>query len=323
MQLIRSGSKGVRRFVGPIVGIGIFAVALWLLQHELSAYNYRDVVQSLGEIPAYRLLLALALTAANFVVLTGFDVLALRFIRRRLDYRRVFLASFTGFAFSQALGFPLLTGGSVRYRLYSAWGLCAEEVTNVVAFSGLTFFLGLFTISGLVLVGRTAGTAELLALPGWAAQIIGALLLLAVVSYLVWNVRRTRPLRVWRWSFPVSSPRMTLLQMVVSSLDWVLAASVLFVLLPAGTVSYHSLVQIFVLAQFTGIVSHVPGGLGVFEAVFFLLVPDHTPESLVLASLLAYRGIYTLLPLVTAAILFAVHEGLKRRGRTAPPRTGG
>lgn len=322
MPLIRSGSKSVRRVVGPIVGIGIFAAALWLLQHELRAYNYRDVVQSLGEIPAHRLLLALALTAANFVVLTGFDVLALRFIRRHLDYRRVFLASFTGFAFSQALGFPLLTGGSVRYRLYSAWGLCAEEVTNVVAFSGLTFFLGLFTISGLVLVGRTAGTAELLALPGWAAQIIGALLLLIVAFYLIWNVRRTRPLRVWRWSFPVSSARMTLLQMVVSSLDWVLAASVLFVLLPGGTVSYHSLVQIFVLAQFTGLVSNVPGGLGVFEAVVFLLIPRHTPESLVLASLLAYRGIYTLLPLITAAILFALHEALKRRGRGKRPRTG-
>lgn len=313
MPTVGSHEKKLRRTVRSILGLALFAGAIWLLQRELRAYNFNDVYHALGEIPNPRLLLALGLTAANFLTLSGVDLLAVRFIGRRLPYPKVLLASFTGFAVSQSLGFPLITAATVRYRLYSRWGISAQEVTNILACCGLAFFLGLFTVLGVILLGQAAIPAEVLNLPGGIESYLGLLLLLLVASYLAWNAYRQQPLRIKGWTFPRAPLRFSLAQIAISTLEWGLLASILFVLLPPGLVSYPGLLQIVVLAQLAGILSNVPGGLGVFEAVIFLLLPAGAPEDLVLASLLAYRGIYTLLPLLLAATLFAGHE-LAHRG---------
>jgi uncharacterized membrane protein YbhN (UPF0104 family) len=313
MPQIWPGKKSVRRIAGVALGLGLFAGALWLLQRELRAYDLQDIAEALGGIPNLRILMALGLTAANFMVLSQVDLLALRFIGRRISYRRVLFASFSGFAISQSLGFPLITSATVRYRLYSGWGASPREVTNIVAFAGVTFFLGLFATLGVVLIGQPAVPTEVISLPAAAERSIGLLLLLAVVGYICWNSFRQHPLRILRWTFPLAPIRITLAQIWVAVMDWVLLAAILFVLLPPGTISYPGLLQIFVLAQLAGILSNVPGGLGVFEAVIFLLLPPAAPEDLVLASLIAYRGIYTLLPLVIAAVLLAGNEVTRRR----------
>lgn len=307
-----SGKRSVRRIAGMVLGVGLFAGALWLLQNELRAYEFQDVAQALAEIPNLRLLLALGLTAANFILLSRVDLLALRFIGRRIRYRKILFASFSGFACSQSLGFPLITSATVRYRLYSNWGVSLREVANIIAFASVTFLLGLCTILGIILIGQPAVPTEVIRLPGAAERSIGLLLLMAVVGYLCWNYFREQPLRIFRWTFPLAPIQISLAQIWVAVLDWVLLAAILFVLLPAGTISYPSLLQIFVLAQLAGILSNVPGGLGVFEAVIFLLLPAAASEDLVLASLIAYRGIYTLLPLLIAAVLLAGHEILQR-----------
>jgi uncharacterized membrane protein YbhN (UPF0104 family) len=295
------------------MGLALFGGAIWLLQRELRAYNLQDIFHALAGISNPRLLLALGLTATNFMVLSGVDLIAIRFIRRRLEYRKVLFASFTGFAISQSLGFPLITAATVRYRLYSRWGISPQEVTSILASCGLTFCLGLFAILGIILLGQPAVPTEVLRLPGDAERYIGLLLLLGVAGYLTWNAFRSAPLQVLRWKFPVAPIRMSLAQIGVSILEWALLASILYVLLPAGLISFPGVLQIVVLAQMTGIISNVPGGLGVFEAVVFLLLPDGAPEDLVLASLLAYRGIYTLLPLLIATTLLAGHEVAHRR----------
>jgi uncharacterized membrane protein YbhN (UPF0104 family) len=304
----RSRIGRLRRITGAILGLGLFAGAIWLLQRELRAYNFQDIYHALVEIPNPRLLLALGLTAANFLALSGVDRLALHFIGRRIEYRKVLLASFCGFAFSQSLGFPLITAATVRYRLYSRWGVSTSDVTNILAFCGLTFFLGLFAILGVILLGQPSVPTEVIRLPAAAERAVGSLLLLIVVGYLVWNAYRRHPLRFMGWEFPVPPIRISLAQVGISALDWILIATILYVLLPAGSISYLVLVQIVVLAQLAGIISNVPGGLGVFEAVIFLLLPTELPENLVLASLLAYRGICTMLPLITATICLAGHE---------------
>jgi uncharacterized membrane protein YbhN (UPF0104 family) len=303
----------IRRAARSIVGLGLFGGAIWLLQRELRAYNFQDVYHALGEIPNLRLLLALGLTAANFLVLSGVDLLALRFIGRRIEYRKILFASFSGFAVSQSLGFPLITAATVRYRLYSRWGISPQDVTNILAFCGLTFFLGLFAILGVVLLGKPAVPTEVLRLPGAMERYFGLLLLLIVAAYLAWSAYRQHPLRVLNWRFPVAPIRISLAQIGVSALEWLLLVSIFYTLLPPGLISYPGLLQIVVLAQLAGILSNVPGGLGVFEAVIFLLLPEGVPEDLILASLLAYRGIYTLLPLLIATTLLAGHEVAHRR----------
>lgn len=315
MPVVGSSERRIQRVARPIIGLALFAGAIWLLQRELRAYNFHDVFDALREIPNLRLLLALALTTTNFLALSGIDWLAVRFVGRRLPYPKVLLASFTGFAVSQSLGFPLITAATVRYRLYSRWGVSAQEVTAILASCGLTFFLGLFTILGVILIGQAAIPAEVISLPGGAEQYLGLLLLFLVAGYLAWNAYRQSPLRVMNWTFPVTPMRISLAQIGISALEWGLLASILYVLLPPGMVSYPGALQIVVVAQMAGILSNVPGGLGVFEAVVFLLLPEGAPEDLILASLLAYRGIYTLLPLIVAATLLAGHEVAYRSRR--------
>src|SRR5918911_3465788 len=172
--------RRLAQFLGPVLALAIFAVALLALRHELRNYHLHDITRSVLALPLHRVLAAIGLTALGYFVLTGYDTLALRYIRHPLPYRRIAFASFVGYSFSQNLGFPWLTGGSVRFRLYSSWGLSAIAITNLVAFCGLTFWLGVLTIGGLAFLFQPQGITSILRLSAGEARLIGGPLLPAV-----------------------------------------------------------------------------------------------------------------------------------------------
>ena len=138
------------RKAAPLLTVLLFAGALWLLHRELAGFHYRDVMMFLRTLPRSRLLLAVLFTALGYAAMTGYDTLAFRNIRDPLPYRKIALASFAGYAFSNSLGFALLTGTPIRARLYSGWGLTATQVTRVVVFCFITFWLGFITLGGIV-----------------------------------------------------------------------------------------------------------------------------------------------------------------------------
>lgn len=304
----------------PLLGLGLFALALWILYRQLRHYRPGDIARSLAALPSDRVLLAIGFTALNFLLLSVYDFLGVRYAGRTLRYRRVAAASFVGFAFSQSLGFPLLTGAPARYRLYSAWGLSAVEISQVIAFYSVTFWIGVGLIAGTLLL---AGPALLPPpLGGPLGRAAGALVIVVVGIYFAWTVRGRPVLRVRDWEFPPPSTGLSIAQLVVSPLDWSLAAAVLWILLPPGLgLSYPAFLAIFVAAQVVGLVSHVPGGLGVFEAALFLLLPGHGPRNALLGALVAFRGIYYLLPLVVAAVAYGSLELRTHRANVA--RIGG
>ena len=139
-----------RRILGPGLSVILFTAAVLLLYSELKTYHLKDILNAFQSIPAGGLGAAAALTILSYTVMTGYDALALRYIRQQLAYSKVGLASFIGYAFSNNIGMSMLAGASVRYRLYSAWGLSAFQITQVVAFCTLTLWLGFFTIGGAV-----------------------------------------------------------------------------------------------------------------------------------------------------------------------------
>ena len=318
-----AGPKAQRRLLHrlqPVFGLALFSLALWVLYRELRHYRPGDIARSLEALPSLRVIMALVFTALNFVLLSVYDFLGIRYAGRKLAYRRAAVASFIGFAFSQSLGFPLLTGAPARYRLYSSWGLSAVEISQVIAFYSVTFWLGVGIIGGALLV---AGPGLLPPpLGGMLGPVIGAVVLLVVAAYFAWTVRGRPVLSVRDWEFPPPSARLSVAQLLVSPLDWSLAAAVLWVLLPAGLgLSYPAFLTIFVAAQVVGLVSHVPGGLGVFEATLILLLPGHGLHASVLGALVAFRGVYYLLPLLVAAV---VYGGLElRTHRAYVARLGG
>jgi phosphatidylglycerol lysyltransferase len=289
-----------------------FGLGLWVLHGQLGAQSYRGILDALQAVPGWALLAAGLLTVLNFVVLGGYDALGVRYAGRPLPVRRTALASFLGFSFSQALGFPLLTGAPLRFRLYTGWGLSAPEVARVVGFSTLTFWLGLATLAGgiLVLAPGTAGGA--LGVPAGAVLPVGVLLLALPAAWVGWATFVRRPLAR---GYPAPAPAMASGQVVVGTLDWLLSASVLWVLLPAGHgMAVPLFLGIYLAAQLAGLLSHVPGGLGVFEAVVLLALPPEVAVEAAVASLLVFRIVLYFSPLLVGATLLGVYEVVERRG---------
>ena len=306
--------KKVIHIAGPVLGLLLFTIALFVLHRELKDYSYHDVIRSLGELPTVRIYLALALTILNYLIMTGYDRLALRYIRKPLAYRKIAFASFIGYAFSTNIGLSMIAGSSVRYRLYSAWGLSAIDITKVVAFYTLALWLGLGTVAGVMFLIEPLALPVLLHLPFSSIQPLGIFFLLLVGGYLSLCALRKRPLRIRGWELSLPSVRLSLYQIAVASLDWTLGGAVLYVLLPASTtLSYPGFLSMFLLAQIAGMLSQIPGGLGIFETMVLTLLGPILPIHSILGSLLVYRAIYYLLPLVVATMLLGAHEIFQRK----------
>jgi phosphatidylglycerol lysyltransferase len=306
-----------RRFL-PLFGLVIFALALWALRKELEADSYAEILRALEGIGSLHLLGALGLTVVSFLILSCYDLLAVRWIGSDILYRRVAMASSLGYAFSQALGFPLLTGAPVRFRLYTSWGLSAPDITRVVGFYTFTFWLGLATVGGAVFLGEPGLAEHVLHGPVALVRTFGVLLLTPAVAYLAWAVVGRTPLRIRSFEFPGPGPRRAIAQLLIGMADWTVAGLVLYVLLPGGqALPPFVFIGAFLLAQTVGLVSTIPGGLGVFEATLISLLPEALPNPAILAALLAYRVVYYLMPLVLAVLSLGFYEALLKREKLA------
>ncbi|TFH40681.1 MAG: lysylphosphatidylglycerol synthetase family protein, partial [Chrysiogenales bacterium] len=306
--------KSIGKYVGPVLGILLFTAALWVLDRELKADHFRDILHHLGSIPGRSIFLAIAFTVLSYLIMTFYDALALRYLRHPLPYRRIALASFTGYAFSNNLGLSLVAGSSVRYRFYSAWGFSAMEIAKVIAFCSITLWLGFLLLGGIVFLSEPLAIPEALHVPFASVKPLGVLFLALVSSYLVLSLIHKTPFKIRDWEFTLPSSRFFLGQMAVALLDWVLAGTVLFVLLPASPqLNFMHFMGFYLLAQVAGLASQIPGGLGVFETVMMLLLTPLLPGPVVFGSLVAYRGLYYLLPLLIAVLLLGVEEIILRK----------
>ena len=166
---------------------------------------------------------ALGLTVLSYLVMTGYDQLAISYIRHPLDTGKVALASFISYAFSNTIGLSLLTSGSIRYRLYSAWGLSAEEIARLVTFTTLTFWLGIVTVAGIVFIAEPMAMPVLGHIAIHSARPVGLVFVVLVVGYLLVVSLRKGPFRCRNWELPLPSLRLAGMQLLVGSLDWTLA----------------------------------------------------------------------------------------------------
>ncbi len=310
----RAGLLAFFQRAGPaLVSVALFSVALLTLRHELHHVRLEEVGREVRNQPSARLLLGLLLTAASYGVLTLYDLLGLAYLARPLGYPRTALASFVGYSFSNTVGNALLVGTSARYRLYSQWGLSALDVTKLVAFASGTSWLGYCAVAGVVFLAEPLTVPASLHLPFGTTWGVGWLLAAVPLVYLVATFAERRSWTLRGWEIELPRPAIALAQVVIAVVDWSLAGSVLYVLLPSGVAtSWPAFLGIFLLAQVAGVASQVPGGLGVFETVFLLLLgPATTPA--VAGSLVLFRVVYYWLPLLSAILLLAIRELAERR----------
>lgn len=302
------------RRLAPLVSAGLFVAALWVLRRELRAVRYDEVTAALFALPATRVVLATLLTAANYAVLTLYDQLGFAYVGRRIERGRIALAGFVAYAISNSVGFGLLSGASVRYRFYSRWGLTASELSRLVLFTATTFWLGLLLLGGASLALAPPAGVEILAAPG-VVRGLGALLLAAALAYATAARLRRRTLRLRQLDVAVPEGRLVAAQFLVSTLDWTLAAAVLYALLPSGGVAFPRVLSAFLAAQILGLVSHLPGGLGVFESAMVVLLKTDLSARVLLPVLVLYRLIYYIAPLALAMVVLGADELVQRRER--------
>ncbi len=295
----------LRRFF-PLLGFLFASVAMWLLWREMRGFHPSEVGATLRSLPAWRIAAALLLTAINYGVLTGYDALALKYVRQRIPYRKTALASFIGYAFSISLGHAVLTGGAVRFRLYTAWGVPADKIARIVAFCGFAFWIGYLSLGGLVFVVDPIRPPAGFPLD---PRLLGAAFLALFAGWLALNVLRTGAVSVGKWTFDLPGWKMTVAQTAVASTDLTLAASVLWMLIPPdAALSFPHLLSAYLIAVIAGVVSMVPGGLGVFDGLLIALLTPSVSAPVAVGALLAYRAVYYVLPLLAAVLTLVATE---------------
>ncbi|MBU0617016.1 MAG: flippase-like domain-containing protein, partial [Planctomycetes bacterium] len=297
------------RIAGPLFALLMFGLALSALHHLLREHHLRDVLAAAGQIPARQLSWAALLTALSYLSLTGYDAVALLYIRRPLGYPKIAVASFVSYAFSMNLGFAPVTGSAVRYRVYSGWGLTAVDVAKIVAFCGIAFWLGFLALAGVAFLAEPAALPTVLPVPLASTRVVGAVFLVLVAGLLVWGAWMRRPIRIRRWEWRTPSTGISLLGIAVSCTDWALAGGVLYVLLPESVPhGYPGFLTLFLLAQLVGVISTVPGGLGVFESAMVLLLHEHVSTPPLVGALLVFRAVYYLAPFGVAVLALGAAE---------------
>ncbi|HZI50902.1 MAG TPA: bifunctional lysylphosphatidylglycerol flippase/synthetase MprF, partial [Terriglobia bacterium] len=299
-----------------LAGLILFLLALEVLRHELAAVSWHTLTTSVMNTPRRQLLSAFVLTVLGYAVLTGYDFLALASIGKQLPVRTVIPTSFFSYAVTHNVGFAVLSGASVRYRFYGRFGITPGDLSRIVFSLAVTFWIGLLTLGGLSLAlgyfPQTAGfpAAGFLAPIGW-------LLTATAPAYVVLSSIRKKPIRIRNFEIPLPPPRLAFVQVLISIADWVLAAAVVFSLLPRGSVPFGNVIAAFLGAQLLGLFSHVPGGVGVFEGLMVLLLKPYLDSASLLPALIAFRAIYYLLPLSIAIIGLVVDEVRERRAQAA------
>ncbi len=303
--------------ITQLLPIGLFACALYIVHNELKAHNLSDILASLQATPARIVIAAFVLTAINYLVLAGYDWLALRFTgHTQIPVPKMIAAALLSYAITNNTGHAWAAGGSIRFRFYSKWGIPGWDILKISLFQTVTYLLGavsLGLVGSLLLPHYLSKNIQEPQAIHWVSLICAAALLAYWITVWLWR----KPLLIRGFELYLPSPGMTFWQTLVSSVDVLLSSLVLWVLLLGKVdVNFGAFVVVFVVAQVVGVLSQVPGGIGVFESAFLWLMSDINAREqhlILIGALLLYRVIYYFVPLLMAGFCLMVYEIYNRR----------
>jgi uncharacterized membrane protein YbhN (UPF0104 family) len=295
--------------------LAFFALVGYLIVGQARHIDWPQVRETLRALPLPVLLAAGGLAALSHLLYATFDLLGRRAVGHRLPVPTVMAVTFVSYAFNLNLG-ALLGGAASRYRLYGRLGLDELQTTRILALSMATNWVGYLLLGGLAFALFPPALPADWEIGDAVLQVAGALLAAVAIAYVAacaFLRRRSLTLRGHRFALP--SGRMALLQLTLSCLNWAAIAATIFVLLQ-GRVDYATVLTVLLLAAVAGVVTHVPAGLGVLEAVFVALLGAQVAPAQLIGTLLAYRAIYYLAPLALAVVVFLILELRHRKPLT-------
>lgn len=307
---VRRGS--IWQWLAIALSLAIAVFSIYVLARVVSAVSLSALRQAIAATSAEQIATAALLTVWSFLALTGYDGLALRQLNARVPYKTTALASFTSYAISFTLGFPLITAGTIRYWVYSQAGLTASKVASLTVIAGVTFWFGNVFVLGTGLAFHASAISAINHFYPLINTLIGLAILGAILTFLVWVTIRRRHITIKGFRLELPGLGLTLGQIALGVIDQCAAAGVLYVLLPGhAELDYFAFAAIYVFACILGVLSNAPGGIGVFEAAMLKAVPVASEDAL-LASLVLFRVIYYLLPFLFALAFLGAHEGFHR-----------
>ena len=323
-KLESSAQKNTRdwEFLGEVAKytavLAIMLIAFYLLKKKLNNLDWNAFRAEWRTFPARRIWLAAALTALNYLILTGYDLIAVRYLKKDLSLPKIMTGAVVGYSISNVFGW-ILGGNSVRYRLYSSWGFSLKEIVAFVSILSMTFWLGLFLLAGAAFVALPVHIPKDIAedLP-LSQHALGAIFLGAVLAYLLACAFWRKPIRWGDDSFALPPLGLSTCQLVVSACDFALASAVLYVLLPAHITNFSTVLVAYLAAMIVVVSVHVPGGVGILENVVLALIiteANKKDEASVLCALVYFRIIYYFAPAIIGGLLFAWNEWKTRTAK--------
>ncbi len=306
--------KKFTNIAGKILVAGILALALWLLYEKLREYTLEDIVTSIRAIPFPHVFLAFCLMVLDYLVLIGYDWLALKAIKKKIRNIKVAFVSLVGQAVSLNFG-ALLGGTAIRYRVYRVWKFKVLDIVRLVFMLAVTFWVGAMGLAGGIFLFMSVDVPPELKLPVSSVKVFGAILLgLCALYLLICYLAQGHSVRIFKKEFSLPPFKIAVSQTLVACADLVIAGGILYALLPSELgISFAQFLPSYVLAQITVVLTHVPGGIGVLEVIIMHLNPNIPAETL-FAALLLFRVIYYIIPLLASAVLLGSFElDIKRR----------
>ncbi len=292
--------------------IAIMLVAFFLVKWKLQKANVtlEKVQEGISNVPYWQIVLAVALTALNYLILTGYDWIAVRHLKKTLPMSKVMTGAIVGYSYGNVLGW-LLGGNAVRYRLYSTWGFTLLEIVAFVTILATTFWLGLFLLAGVAFVclpvKLTEDVSEKLILDH---HVWGYIFLALIAAYLLACTFYRKPIKIRDFEVTLPPFKLSAMQLVVSAGDFLLASLVLYWLIPHQgnpEINFPTILVAYLTGQIITVLTHVPGGYGILETVLLTFFPEEASVSVVSAVVL-FRVIYYFLPFIPATALVLYNE---------------
>jgi glycosyltransferase 2 family protein len=297
--------------LGIAASLLIIALAIATLVRTLKGVDTGVILVALTEKSVGQIALAAFCVIGAFCTLTFYDFFALRTIgKRHVPYRIAAMSSFTSYTIGHNIGATVFTGGAIRFRIYSDYGLNAIDVAKICFLSGLTFWLGNLFVLGLGMALHPWAASAMDLLPPSINRLIALGCLAGIAAYLVWisTGKGRRELGQHGWKVVLPSARLTLLQIAIGVVDLGFCALAMYLLMPAQpAIDFVPVAVVFILATLLGFASHAPGSLGVFDAAMLVALPQFGREQL-LATLLVYRVLYFVIPFMIAITVMGTRE---------------
>jgi glycosyltransferase 2 family protein len=315
-ELLTALGRGFKKWIGwkrlgVAASLVIIAFAITTLVRTLKGVDAGVILTALTDIPPGNIALAALCVVCAFCTLTFYDFFALRTIGKKLvPYRIAAMSSFTSYSIGHNIGATVFTGGAIRFRIYSDYGLNAIDVAKICFLSGLTFWLGNLVVLGIGMAYHPDAASAMDLLPAAMNRLIALGCLAGIAAYFVWLVmgKNRRELGQNGWKVVLPSARLTLVQVLIGVVDLGFCAMAMYLLMPAEPhIDFLSLAVVFILATLLGFASHAPGSLGVFDAAMLVALPQFGREQL-LATLLVFRVLYFVIPFTLAISIMGVRE---------------